>query len=217
MKKGFSLGEMIVTIGIVGFLAAVLLPVLKSILPNQEMLMFKKAYYITERAIAELVNDEDLYPESYEPDAKQYLGNVSRQMSKGKAYEGSTKFCELFAAKINRSSEVSCTNKTFTDGQKPEGTVATTDGTVWILPVSSFDSETEPEDIYIDVNGSKGPNCAYNKTSCKKPDRFNVKVYQDGRVEVVGIMEREYLNRVNIAQDAGNETEEAKKEDDAKK
>ena len=50
MKKGFSLGEMIVTIGIVGFLAAVLLPVLKSILPNQEMLMFKKAYYITERA-----------------------------------------------------------------------------------------------------------------------------------------------------------------------
>ena len=44
-----------------------------------------------------------------------------------------------------------------------------------------------------------------------------MKVYQDGRVEVVGIMEREYLNRVNIAQDAGNETEEAKKEDDAKK
>lgn len=214
MKKGFSLGEMIITLGIVGFLAMVLLPVLKSILPNQEMLMFKKAYYITERSIAELVNDEDLYPESYEEDAKQYLGNVSSQVSKGVTYAGNTKFCELFAAKINRSSEVSCTAKTFTDGSLPVGTVATTDGTVWILPISSFESETEPENIYIDVNGNKGPNCFYNKTSCKKPDRFTVKVYQDGRVEVEGIMEREYLNRVNISQDASNETQEAKDEDE---
>ena len=213
MKKGFSLSEMIITLGIVGFLAMILLPVLKSILPNEEMLKFKKAYYITERAVAELVNDEDLYPESYEPDAKQYLGNVSSQKSKGKTYEGSTKFCELFADKINRSSEVDCTTKTFVDRQLPSGTVSTTDGTVWILPVSNFSDETVAEDIFIDVNGNKGPNCKYDKSSCKKPDRFNVKVYQDGRVEVVGIMEREYLNRVNIAQDAGNETEEAKNED----
>ena len=59
MKKyGFSLGEMLVTIGIVAFLAAVLLPVLKNVLPNEELMLFKKSYYITERAIASCRSEE---------------------------------------------------------------------------------------------------------------------------------------------------------------
>ena len=55
----FTLGEMVVTVGVVGFLAMVLLPVLKDVMPNQEQVMFKKANYTTERSVAELVNDDE--------------------------------------------------------------------------------------------------------------------------------------------------------------
>lgn len=211
-KKGFTLGEVAISLVIVGVLAAMFLPVIKNAMPNQEQLMFKKAYYLTERVVAEMVNDDDMYPELDEVDAAQYFGNTSKIRSKGVEYEGNTKFCELFASKINKSSEVSCTNKTFTNGTEPSGTVTGADGIEWILPVSDFASETEPEKIYMDVNGRKKPNCFYNKTSCKEPDRFTIKVYQDGRIEADGTMEIEYLNKVNIGRGSDAETEQARED-----
>ena len=78
--------------------------------------------------------------------------------------------------------------------------------------ISSFADETTAQEIYIDVNGMKKPNCFYNTTSCKRPDRFTIKVYQDGRVEADGTMEIEYLNKVNISKDAEAETEQARKD-----
>ena len=206
---------MVVTVGIIGFVAMVTLPLLKSVLPNQEMMMFKKAYYITERVVSELVNDEILYPDSDDPNQNPYFGNTEEVEYKGEQYSGDTKFCELFASKINKSSEVDCSAHSFTDAVNPEGTVTTTDGVVWILPISTFAEETEPQDIIMDVNGNKQPNCFYNRETCKKPDRFTVKVYQDGRVSVEGIMEKEYLYRSNITKDAENETEDARNEDNA--
>ena len=48
-KQGFTLGEIAITIAVVGFLAAMFLPMIKNAIPNQEQLMFKKAYYLTEK------------------------------------------------------------------------------------------------------------------------------------------------------------------------
>ena len=140
MKKGFTLGEMVVTIGVVGFLAMVLLPVIKDVMPNQEQVMFKKAYYTTERAVAELVNDEELYPEA-EDGQTDYLGNTVEIEYKGEKYGGESKFCELFASKLNRTSDIVCKTEgdkvaptTFTNGADPVGNVTTTDTMVWLLP-----------------------------------------------------------------------------------
>lgn len=230
MKKGFTLGEMTVTVGVVAFLAMVLLPMLKDIMPNQEQAMFKKAYYITERATAELINDDDLYPEP-ELDQEPYFGNTVKVNYKGEDYgaddDGSdddkkAKFCGLFTSKLNRSSEIFCSEKDdngntlkFTDGTEPKGTVTTTDGVVWLLPLDKFEDNDDPREIYIDVNGNKKPNCFYDKDNsiCRKPDRFTIKVYQDGRVMVDGTMEIEYLNKTNISKNAKAETEQAKKDE----
>ena len=215
LKYGFSLGEMCITVGIVAFLAMILLPALKNIFPNQEMLMFKKAYYITERVVSELVNDEDLYPDSNDLTQEPYLGNTESVTYKGEVYQGSTKFCELFASKINRASAIDCSEHNFTDGDKPSDyTFITADGVVWILPITEFPSDTDAYEIYMDVNGDKKPNCVYDNESCKKPDRFTVQVYQDGRISVDGIMEKEYLYRSDISKEAKNETEEAKNEEE---
>lgn len=213
MKKGFTLAEMTVVVGILGFVGVVCLNVLKNVLPNQEQVMFKKAYYITERAVSELVNDDDLYPEA-DATEEPYLGNVTSVTYQNDTYVGDTKFCRLFASKLNRSSGIDCTVKNFTDGAEPEGTLTTNDNVVWALPISTFNDDAVPQDIHMDVNGAKKPNCFYDKETCKKPDRFTVHVYQDGRISVDGIMEREYLNRVNITKDAANETDEAKAEEE---
>lgn len=212
MKKGFTLSEMTIVIGILGVVAIMCLNVLKNVLPNQEQILFKKAYYITERVVSELVNDDELYPE-VDASSVPYFGNVESINYQGATYEGDSKFCELFAMKLNRMSDIDCSEKDFTDGVEPDGTVVTNDKIVWLLPISNFNSSTVPQDILMDVNGDKKPNCFYNKQTCKKPDRFTIHVYQDGRVFVDGIMEREYLNRVSISKDAANETEEAKAED----
>lgn len=211
-KQGFTLGEVAITIAVVGFLAAMFLPMIKNAIPNQEQIMFKKAYYLTERSVSELINDEDYYPESDEADAKLYFANTVKIRSKGKEYQGTTKFCELFALKLNKASTVSCTTKTFVNGSKPVGTLTATDSVVWILPITDFADETTAEKIYMDVNGDKKPNCFYNKTSCKAPDRFTIKVYQDGRVEADGTMEVEYLNKINIGKDSKAETSKAKQD-----
>lgn len=220
MKKGFTLGEMVVTVGVVGFLAMVLLPVLKDVMPNQEQVMFKKAYYTTERSVAELVNDDDLYPEA-EDGQPDYLGNTVEREYKGETYGGESKFCELFASKLNRTSDIVCKTEgdkvaptTFTDGAEPIGNITTTDAMVWLLPINTFADNTDPREIYIDVNGKKQPNCFYDKDTCKKPDRFTIKVYQDGRVLADGTMEVEYLNKVSIGKNAKAETEQAKKDEE---
>lgn len=206
MKKGFTLAEMVTTLGIIGVLAVILMPMLRDVQPNEEMLKFKKAYYIAERVIAELVNDEDLYPDSDDPEVPQFFGNTETVNYKGEDYQGNTKFCELFAAKINRSSEVDCSEKTFEDGTAPSGTVTTSDSMVWILPITDFADADTAANIQVDVNGDKAPNCSYNAATCAKPDRFTINVFQDGRVMVDGQMEIEYLNRTKISKDAGNET-----------
>ena len=152
-KQGFTLGEIAITIAVVGFLAAMFLPMIKNAIPNQ-----------------------------------------------GRQYEGTTKFCELFAMRLNKASDVDCKAKTFTNGANPVGTLTAADGIVWILPVSNFANETTAEKIYLDVNGNKKPNCFYDKDKCKTPDRFTIKVYQDGRVEADGTMEIEYLNNRSFFQ-----------------
>lgn len=209
IKNGFSLGEMTITVAVVAFLAVILLPMLKGMQPNQEQIMFKKAYSLAERIIYEMINDEDMYPEPNDPAMESYFGNTETVTIKGETYGASTKFCKLFASKLNRASAVSCSVHSFADNLNPTGTLTASDGVVWILPITDFADDTTPYNIYVDVNGDKKPNCDYDKNSCKKPDRFNIKVYQDGRVTVTGTMEKEYLYRTEISRDAKAVTQDA--------
>lgn len=217
-KNGFTLSEIVVATAIVGVLAVVLVPAVFNAKPNQELLMFRKAYYLTERMVSELVNDEDLYPELDDTDAAQFFGNTEKVKYKGKNYGGKAadaakkKFCELMAAKLNSSSDVSCTEIKLDkmDGTETSGSMTTSDGIVWIFPVTTFADSSAAYPIYVDVNGDKGPNCLYDKEKCLKPDRFTINVYQDGRVEANGTIEHEYLTKKDIGNKAEPESSQAR-------
>ena len=172
MAKGFSLAEVLIVVACVIVIALLCLQVLKKIIPAREARMFKKAYNLTARLVPSMVHDEDLYPEVDGKNAPQFLGNTEWVIYEGKKYEGTTKFCGLFAAKINALSEVSCIANASLDGK---ATLKTNDGIVWVLPVTDFKELKTPGIIQIDTNGAKKP----NKDGY---DRYKIYVYQDGTV-----------------------------------
>ena len=147
MERGFSLAEVLIVVACVIVIAVLCLQVLKKIIPDKDARMFKKAYNLTARLVPSLAHDDELYPEVEGNNAPQYLGNTEWVIYQGKKYEGSTKFCGLFAAKINALSEISCNASASLDGK---ATLTTNDGVVWVLPITEFKDLKTPGIIQVD-------------------------------------------------------------------
>ncbi len=110
-KQAFTLAETLIVLVIVSFLATFLLQVIRNAAPDRDLSLFKKAYSVAERTVAELVNDETLYPYDTErpgflntdcaiiQSAKLLIGENCNPLT---GYEIRThKFCELFKTKVN--------------------------------------------------------------------------------------------------------------------
>ena len=200
-KRGFTIAEMLVTIGIISFLAVILIPALEKTKPNQEHLMFRKAYYLITNIVSEIVNDPDLYPEP-EDDENFYLSNTVEVNYHDETYGGNTKFCEIFSSKLNTIITPDCSEKVFVDKTTPEYQFKTTDNIAWILPISNFDDKEEKYPIYIDTNGEKAPNCTFHDEDedfCKRPDRFTVYLKRNGKILIEGTKEKKYLESSDVS------------------
>lgn len=172
--RAFSLPEVLITVVIIAILAAVTIPTLNKSKPDENELMHKKATFIVERVVNELVTDEFLYPENA---VMTGLGNLSPVKVNGVFHEGETKFCSLFASRINKAPDT----KVVCD--KGAKSVTSAEGIDWYLPVGNFANKNF-EIIKVDVNGEKGPNCAYNSDTCKRPDQFQYQVRSGTKVPV---------------------------------
>jgi len=192
----FSLGEVLVTLTIVGIIAALILPTIKHIKPDKQKMLFKKAYTNVERVVTELVNDNYLYPEVADYDGLDYTDGVELN---NKTYGGVSKFCELFAMKLNNisSDDIKCPYTSLTDNSAGTPSFVTNDGIEFYIPNTSFATDTT---ISIDINGEKKPNCKYS-AECKTPDRFEIIVAADGKIKVSGDLEKSFLKSSSVAKD----------------
>ena len=170
--KGFSLGDALIAMAVIGALALILLPSYKAVNPDKSEALHKKATFIVERVVNELVTDEYLYPSGGE-----YSGfsNTSGVTLNGENHTGITKFCTLFTSRLNLKpgTEVNCTS----------GNISATsaEGIDWYIPISDFKNGAET--LIADVNGVEGPNCTYSE-NCPKPDRFEYKIEGGTKVPV---------------------------------
>lgn len=222
-KLGFTMAETLVTLAIIGVIASILFPALKDTKPNNEMAMFKKAYYNTTRIISELINDEDFYPER-DTEAESGFSNVSisdqicgqdnnttrecQASYHGYVFQGNSKFCGLFASKINTTVSGDpndyCAQQISLDNN---GNFQTPDGVSWSMPVGNFSSDNG-ETIYVDINGKdRGTNCintganTYSGSVCAQgvaPDRFAINVRRNGTVEIPSAIGRAYVSSSKI-------------------
>ena len=208
-SRAFTMAELLVTMSIIGVIAAITIPIIRGINPNNEMVMFKKTYFIASRTINELINDEDYYPEADTNVGSGFshvdLRDVGLPQAtyNGRQYSGASKFCGLFASKLNISGDfdpnVNCNGRRSLDAG---GNFETTDGVRWSMPFGTFAGGSEL--ILVDVNGNKQNNCGeapdFGGNVCAagvEPDRFAIRVFRDGRIEVPSAVARRYLTSQN--------------------
>lgn len=224
-KKAFTMAEVMVVLAVIGVLVAILTPTIVKLGPNQSKIMFKKAYYITERVVNELINDETFYSDS--DSNRPGFVNDDAVTVNGSSISGVTKFCQLFSTKVNTSGTISCTSgKTSPvatgNANLSSGNFTTNDGITWHIPTTAATGYTTTftnggatptptagitRDIIVDINGTdaydanSNPNCQYNPsspTTCPNPDQFTITLQYDGKISVTGTKELLYLKDQNI-------------------
>ena len=202
-SKGFTLAEVLITLAIIGIIASIMLPALRGASPNKEQIMLKKAYYLIGRNVNELINDEEFYPEREDENLTGFSNvNIADQTADGReatyhgqAYSGNSKFCGLFAARMNIRGNVNCNQAIDLNAG---GNFQSADGIIWSMPIGNFNrgGVNAPQTISVDVTGQSGQNC-FEGNGCATPDRFNIFVDRYGRITVPQAphIEQEYLTR----------------------
>ena len=82
-KFAFTLSEVLIMVAIVGILATISVVSLKNLRPDKDVLLVRKAYNETARAVSSLANDETIYPQVTAKihDFKNFLASVERRYS----------------------------------------------------------------------------------------------------------------------------------------
>lgn len=200
IKKGFTLSEVMVTLTLVGVLAALLIPGIMDRRTSPSKVMFRKAYFVLEKAVSEASNNLMAYPANVvastdvpSEQVEQGFNNTTITPATMNVPSDANKFCYVFTQKLNIIGKSEC--KTLTGNN----TFTTTDGIFWTIytPGTPFprSSNGYATLITIDVNGpDRDPNCATiaisNPTvnACSPtsitPDTYQIGVRYDGRLNI---------------------------------
>lgn len=181
-KNGFTTSEVLITLGILGVIAAFMMPALIHVMPDKNDENHKKANYQIEQIISQMYSDDTMYPK-ISAFNKSGFKNTDMVLIEGTTYSGDTKFCQLFAKQFKKiSSGVNCGSTDSPD------TISfkTPDGMNWYIPKTTFSKGWTT--IKVDINGdeirkgNKTNACEYNASTCKKPDLFTYFVRSNGTV-----------------------------------
>jgi prepilin-type N-terminal cleavage/methylation domain-containing protein len=204
--KAFTLTELLIALAVIGVLIAILLPVIFNIMPDQNALMAKRAYYAVQTVTGQLINDEACYPnktQALAADARDGFddgyGYADCIMWGGKFNENyidnedaNSKFLTLFVNKLDLKNNKT-DNSVNLDGDSTYE-FQTKDSMVWTAQNMNLEhSNTNPSiEFMIDVNGPDKPNCKSptdtDGTNCDKKkdfDRFTTKIYADGKIDIL--------------------------------
>ena len=188
IKKAFTLSELLIALGVIAILTAISMPIIHNLLPDQNVVMAKRAFYTTETIISDLLNYQYCYPKQR---ARVGLddGLVYKRCEKWKFVDGQSekdnaqdKLLTLFASKLDV--------KEIKDNGK---TIFTKDGMIWTFSNSELKAGMPNSYIYltVDVNGDKEPNCGQTSqsTKCQNTrkygfDKFTMKILARGKIEI---------------------------------
>ena len=194
-KQAMSLGEVLITLAIVGIVAAITTPVLITVIPDKSDTLIKRGTYTIEHTVSDIVNNETYYPvkkvvtkEGTGDDETQIvskvygLRNTDKITENGVEYSGDTKFCMLFASKFQLypNTSVTCTT-TAADKDEDGYTFKSSDGIEWKVPVSAFSSDNALE-IVFKTSDKPSQNCFHNEDGCDKPGKVLYHLTPEGRL-----------------------------------
>lgn len=203
LNKAFTLTELLVALGVIAVLCAVLMPIIFNSMPNQNILMAKRAYYATQTVVSDLINNETCYPDKTSSALNRRIGfddgfgypnctewNESTYITTEQNAE--EKFAYMFLSKIS-ALHITKDNTLNTH-------FFTSDNMAWHFEQQDgFHTSKADEEQYalliVDVNGDEAPNKGQsaatksmelgtvNATSSTF-DRFAMRIYADGKIEI---------------------------------
>ncbi len=210
-NKAFTLTELLIALAVIGVLIAILLPVISNLMPDQNSLMAKRAYYAVQTITSDLLNNEACYPDKSQApdiDAREGFddgyGYADCTMWGGRYNEdyigtedANSKFLTLFVNKLDLKNNSDDNSVIIGEGETTKE-FQTKDNMVWTaqnMNLAHNDSEgadTPSIEFVIDVNGADKPNCKSPEdaegTNCLKKkdfDKFTVKISADGKLEIL--------------------------------
>ena len=129
-KKAFTLAEMLITLGIIGVIAAITIPALVAQRPCENKINLLRAYNTLSRAVTDIASDETLYyGNNGLSDNRAPIGTQPAPadvLTTSPASTANNKFSRLIASRINIVNGSFSTNGT-------RSTFTTTDGIEWTI------------------------------------------------------------------------------------
>ncbi len=171
-KDAYTLAEVLVAVGIVGVIAAVMLPLANKYKPDKNKVLYLKTYDAITQAVNDLTKNATVYPltDGEFDYTKAPLSNWNSTTVSGITLpEGESKFCAALAnslnAKVNKCNENDADKRYF-------------------LLDNGVQVKVNRFNITVDLDGEdNGSDCEYSET-CKHPDIFYFEVARNGFVAV---------------------------------
>ncbi len=187
MKKlGFTLAETLIALVIIGIIAALIIPAISKVKPDET----KSMYLRTQRAVSLAVKN---YAAGLNPCSNDNCySNYPIYAKEAKA------LCEYLANNaFNTKDGVSCKNEYVAfNNADPDWSFVTMDGQQFYVRANKDTaSSTYFAEIVFDINGANGDNQLYDKTNSPNPDRFRLWVTADGNVTAGDAKGLEYLSK----------------------
>lgn len=222
MKKGFTLAELLITIAIVGVVAALATPTIVKLKPDETKGLYLKAHNILANTTVDIVSDTSLYMTEYNTSEQavctglgcnkmpDYIDNEDASELINTDASG-TKFGSLLALRLDVDKddvETADNSVTFTTTDGIEWKITSKEGSV---APNGLNLKTEENEVVIDINGEdKGKNCEYSST-CKNPDKFKFKVDNNGNVTPQDALGKAYLKNSTNMKASDEDKKEADK------
>ena len=207
MKKGFTLNEVLITMAVIGVIAALTIPMVNSIKPDANKTKYIKAYNALATLTAEILDDSALYYTTYNATGEPCVGLACSSKPvvaplNTDNYSGRNKFPMILSTKLNVSGDVA--------NDSANGTVSftTVDGIQWNFTTDNDYKTT----LQINVNpndNNASHNCVYS-ADCTKPNQFTFEIDNDGGIRPTDSLGQAFLENSTNMNDMSKDRERAK-------